>query len=239
MIDITLFRDRINPYFEGFVRETEPVDTREQFIRDMYLDPDGRRLVGRCQQHIRQFRSPTEKSGLVVIVHPFYNLFKFPEHYLGIRDYQPKVNDTTESTCQLIANLDRENNNLVLFESPEHYARFSSWLLEAGLVDDVVLTRADSGNPLTFEGMECVANKRGVFVGGEYADYCVKNGVEMLLVFVPPKKLFYIQEALLPSPALYLTPGQEQPNWMRSVGRVSVSDLCKSSVEAVGHAQTF
>lgn len=229
----------MNPYFEGFISDIEPSDTSNTWFRDMYLDRAGSMLVRRCQQHIRQFRSGTNRTGLVVVVHPFYNLFEFPGHYLGITEYQEKVEDVTSKTCHLINNLDRKNSNLVLFESPEHYARFSSWFLEAGLVDDVVLTRADSGNPLTFEGMKCIANKEGVFVGGEYSDYCVKNAVEMLMIFVPTRRLFYIGEMLLPSPKLYLTPGEEQPEWMRRVGRVSVSDLCKSGKVVDDYAQTF
>ncbi len=230
MIDIPLLRDGINPYFEGFV----PPELEEEYMdaiwmKIAYLDPQGSRLLERCHQHVEQFRSGKDERGAVVVVHPFYTVLEYPGYYLSDAGYQKVIDSAVENLTNVITNIDRQRFELVFVDVPEHYARFNSWFLEAGLVDDVVFTDMNSGyvmnNNNSRKWIQRMAGKDVVCVGGEYEDECAKHTLETLFEFLGREKVLTVPEVFVPTLKLYhqRTPIQDPVSTDKTV---KVAELC-------------
>ena len=205
MIDINLFSDVANPYFQGFM--PEPLfDTSNQWMRIAYLDPQGTELLQRCHQHVEQFRSGADKRGAVVVVHPFYTLLEHPV-YLADAGYQLVIDSAVESLTKIITDIDRDKFELVFVDVPEHYARFNSWFLESGLVDDVVFTESNVGYVITNNNsrrwIQRMVEKDIVCLGGEYEDECAGHTLETLMEFLQREKVHTVPEILVPTLKLY------------------------------------
>ncbi len=211
MIDITLFRDRINPYFKGFISERtdedQQFDNSNQWMRIAYLDEQGARLLARCHDHVEQFRSGRDSKGTVVIGHPFYTILEHPGIYLADSGYQRAVDSVVENLTEIISHIDRKRFELVFVDVPEHYARFNSWFLEAGLIDDVVFTERNTGYVMTNDNsrrwIKRMTGKDVVYFGAEYEDECAKHTLETLREFVERGEVKVVPELLLPTLRLY------------------------------------
>ncbi len=212
MIDTTLLSKGLNPYFEGFIPERVDHDDNlfgesNQWMRIAYLDEQGARLLVRCRAHVEQFRSGRGTRGAVVIGHPFYTVLEHPGIYLADAGYQQAVETVVGNLAEVISHLDRKRFELVFVDVPEHYARFNSWFLEAGLIDDVVFTESNSGYIITNDNsrrwIQRMAGKDVVYFGGEYEDDCAKSTLETLGEFVGRSKVKVVPELLLPTLRLY------------------------------------
>ena len=118
-------------------------------------------------------------------------------------------------------------------EMAEHYAMFTSFLLEAGLVDDVIFTKHDHGTPLNESQVaNRVRSPREIVVCGSYLEYCFESGVNSITAFKDKGELFHAPEIILPADITIESPrdvyrrvvndqGLNPANW------VSVNSLCR------------
>jgi len=162
-----------NIYFEEFADHISINLIRRKSTggKDYSEGPD-KTLLALCRNHSIEYQKPYgDEKSTVILTHPFYlysthidkidndNLKKEAEEYL----------DTLFNFLNLIQdlNLDGPKVSVVVLETIHHYTASTSFLLEEGLIDQVIFTEYDHGYPLdTNELIRFRGNN--IFFGGGY-----------------------------------------------------------------------
>lgn len=214
-IDLDLFRQPQNPFFFDLIQrpykieddyvatelfhDQEELELKEDVgVEVGYETHKGRELLKRCRDHRNGFKHRANKQGLILFVHPLYTLFE-RRQVLEPEPYRMAAMRYLANFCRLLTNRDRDKYALVLMEMPEHYAMFTSLLLEAGLVDDVVFTVYDKGIPLNRRQISNrVRGSREVVIGGSYLGHCVGGAVDTVAKSRQRNSILFAPEIVIP-----------------------------------------
>lgn len=151
-------------------------------------------LLEACNSHLEAHKKGISGSPYVLaLIHPAYS---FLSHWREVK--------ATKRTKQALAYLRRWIRTLdilsndarwdILFiETPEHYAAFTSTLVEKGKASDVFFTRFDRGAILQPESYRQFQGKL-VYVGGAYTHACLKTGIEEMGETLSPRQLRLLPE---------------------------------------------
>lgn len=137
-----------------------------------YSSADDSALLKEAKDHIRAYNKPVEAENAIVLTHPLYlhlshmNMFKTDLMRTQADDYLNKLLLLFE------INLPREKTGIVVLDSLHYYAAATSLLLESGAIDHVIITEAQSGEPLDERDLKLLSGKR-IFVGGGYNGRCL------------------------------------------------------------------
>lgn len=109
---------------------------------------------------------------IIAIVHPFYPiirhanfLIQFPEYYSKYLEYEEKI----------LKILNNKNNNIILFESPDNFARFTYKFYDIGSVKKVIFTEHSTGIALDVNCLETVKKHQKIKIAGCYGDNCLTD----------------------------------------------------------------
>ena len=89
---------------------------------------------------------------------------------------------------------DKKEVDVILVESPEHYAAFSSLLVEDGRFTNIAFTEFSNGNPLEHEGLRNLESYEQVYVAGGEVKVCLRDFLSYLKGKADPSKLTLVPE---------------------------------------------
>ena len=179
-----------NPYFNGFeplvhtintVRSEEKLDRKLgcQKVR-FFSDGEPKALLELCKKHGEQFRNDIGGSEYVLaLMHP---LFPFLSDWDAVQNEGDNVvQEYYDYLSRLNAALEKikvkEKVDVLLVETPEHYAAATSHLVEDGnLVDRVIFTQLGRGSLLDPDQYKELHGTKRIFLGGSYTDICILIG---------------------------------------------------------------
>ncbi len=109
---------------------------------------------------------------MIVLVHPFYPelrhanfLIEFQEYYNEYLKYERKIEEL----------LSKSENNIILFESPDNFARFTYSFINFDSIKQVIFTEHSTGKILSHENindLNFLKNKE-IKICGCYGDNCI------------------------------------------------------------------
>ncbi|MDP7179846.1 MAG: hypothetical protein QF824_01075 [Candidatus Woesearchaeota archaeon] len=192
----------INPRFasvEDVV--TDLVGSREKYHTDPalysaakhYSGPGFRELLQGSYEHRNRFaRGVEEAETVLVLTHPLY---RFMSQWNEVGDHE------VESAIRYLdrffgtlGDIKEDGIQVLLIESPEHYAAGTSRLVEEGLAQDVFFTEFNNGLLLVPDQYYDLIGASRIFVGGAYADKCLKQSLSQLRGRLPRKDVVIIPE---------------------------------------------
>ena len=94
-------------------------------------------------------------------------LFRSYKSYL---DYEEKI----------LVILNNPNSNIILFESPDSFARFTYKFYDVGSVKEVIFTEHSTGKVLDVNSIRDLKHYNNMQIAGCYGENCIKNVEEQL-----------------------------------------------------------
>ena len=124
-----------------------------------------------------QIKKIHENKNIIILVHPFYPilrhanfLIQFPEYYKSYLDYEEKILEI----------LNNPNSNIILFESPDSFARFTYKFYDIGSVKEVIFTEHSTGKVLDVNSIKDLEHYNNIQIAGCYGENCIKDVEEQL-----------------------------------------------------------
>lgn len=119
-----------------------------------------------------QLKMEYEKKNILILVHPFYPilrhanfLIQFPEYYNKYLEYEEKILEI----------LNNPNSNIILFESPDSFARYTYKFYDIGSVKEVIFTEHSTGKVLDVNSIRNFKYSNNMRIAGCYGENCVKD----------------------------------------------------------------
>ena len=163
-----------------------------------YESSSNRRLLAACRDHASAFQKDKRGENAILFVHPLY-LHLTHMHELDTPGFREEADDYLNKFFSLI-NLNGERNvNFVLLDTAHHYAAASSLLMESGLVDRIIFTESNRGNPLDTSEIQTVGSADLFFVGG-YNGRCLTSAIKSARNYFPEQRVWAIADLVLDSP---------------------------------------
>lgn len=109
---------------------------------------------------------------IIILVHPFYPLIRhanflieYPQYYKRYREYENK----------LLKILNNPSLNIILFESPDNFARYTYKFYDEGSVKKVVFTEHSTGIVLNNEDLIEMKEYKNIKIAGCYGENCIAD----------------------------------------------------------------
>lgn len=113
-----------------------------------------------------------KNKDITIIVHPFYPiirhanfLIQFPEYYCEYLKYEKEI----------LKLLNNPNNNIILFETPDNFARYTYKFYDLDSVRKVVFTEHSTGIVLDMNDIKTLKQYRNFEIAGCYGKNCITN----------------------------------------------------------------
>ena len=191
----------LNSHFNPWSEDIERNLNENRYAGKTVYDSESElALLRLCRVHANVHKRPKQGESTIMLTHPFY-LSLSHMNQLESDDMRDEARQYLDTLLSLLS-LSRTNLGVVMLETIHHYAAASSLLLERGLVDRVIFTEYDSGNPLDLEEMEDFEDDEIYFSGG-YNEKCLTTAVEVMEAKVPVEKRWGISDLILESPLRY------------------------------------
>lgn len=155
-------------------------------------------LLKYCQKHSHAQRKATSGENIVMLVHPFYTQLSHSNQIPSVMEPQLAAY-TVKLNNFLRMNRDESDVGFVLVDTLHHYAARTHSLVDEKLVDDVIFTEYDSGEPLNPWELSLFAKKETFFAGG-YNGICLTDFIEKMRNFTLKENCWAIRELALESP---------------------------------------
>lgn len=198
-----------NEYFKDFSEHIDSNIMKPIFSADSkYRKGEDKKLLNLCRQHIRENYQQVSSENVIMFVHPFYlhqgsmNGLNTFEKRISADNYLGKLKEFYYNN-----NINAEKVN---FETIHSYAKTAFGLLENGKIDDVVLTKYDSGEPLVNRDLKKYKGKN-IFISGMYNTsislikekkrLCLDKAIESIVGILKPKECYMIKDFVLNSPS--------------------------------------
>lgn len=114
----------------------------------------------------------SDLDNVIILVHPFYPglrhanfLIEFQEYYIEYLEYERKIKKL----------LSKPENNIILFESPDNFARYTYSFMEFNSIKKVIFTEHSTGKILRDENisdLNFLKNKE-IKICGCYGENCI------------------------------------------------------------------
>tara|TARA_Y100000310_G_C20698749_1_gene827736 strand:+ start:2811 stop:3707 length:897 start_codon:yes stop_codon:yes gene_type:complete len=194
----------VNPRFsewEWFVAENNEKAFAMNDDRD-YQKGEAKKFREQCQEHRRYHKKPVLSETVFLLTHPFFTQIK-SMCTLDKGTRRKDATDVVQKTLSILLHgYDPEKVSFVATDSPDHYAVFSSILLERGLLRDVILTNFNNSEALEESEFDFYKDKT-IYCAGGYngAMSCLGGTFFQILKSKPElKKVFAIKDLILNSP---------------------------------------
>ena len=107
---------------------------------------------------------------IIIVVHPFYPIIRHANFLIQFPDYYEKYIKYEKNILKLLNN---KNLNIVLFESPDNFARYTYKFYDSGSVKKVVFTEHSTGIVLNKNDLFDLKKCKKAKVVGCYGNNCV------------------------------------------------------------------
>lgn len=222
--------DSINPYFDSFKSQIQKYSKQRssslfetEVSAEEYIG-----LFSTCKQHINLHKNDLDVDNVLVFTHPFYMYIADIDHVTSFREKRDSNNYLSSFFEVLNKKNDLNQTKIVILETPHHYAALTNLLLEEKLVDDVILTKFDSGYA-AFETDLDKFSEKNVFIAGGYNFRCLDASIlDIKKIEDPVKKIVGISDLSLNSPLD--NRGFLKPSFLNELGRfqsISSKNLLK------------
>lgn len=140
----------------------------KQFKKDRYnlLYKEAKKYVN------RKLKKISDLDNVIILVHPFYPglrhanfLIEFQEYYNEYLEYERKIEKL----------LSKPENNIILFESPDNFARYTYSFIDFDSIKKVIFTEHSTGKILSDENisdLKFLKNKE-IKICGCYGENCI------------------------------------------------------------------
>lgn len=140
----------------------------KQFKKDEY-----NLLYKEVKEYVKErTRKISEIHDAIILVHPFYPGLRHANFLIEFQDYYKKYLEY-ERKIELL--LSKSENNIILFESPDNFARYTYIFLNFNSIKKVIFTEHSTGNILSQESkgdLNVLKNKK-VKICGCYGENCI------------------------------------------------------------------
>ncbi len=139
--------------------------------------------VGEYQVLYKEMKNYIRNEGVdanrdvIVIVHPFYPTIRHANFLIEYNDYFKKYIDYEEKITNM---LESKNSNIVLFESPDNFARYTYKFYDNNSIKNVVFTEHSNGKVLDKEDLKIFSGVKRCIIMGCYGQYCLKDVKDQL-----------------------------------------------------------
>jgi hypothetical protein len=159
-------------------------------------------LLDLVRTHVAQFGKSLTRKKVIVLVHPLY-LLVGPGYIRPVSEgkWMNEVVEFYNSLARVLARKGSQRKNVVLFETPQHYARFSSSLVESGLIDSVFFTHYDLGDFIDVSDISDLS-EREIYAGGMFNRLCYSDALSHVSGVTPRERIHPIRGLVLNSPGL-------------------------------------
>lgn len=166
----------------------------KQFKKDRYnlLYKEAKKYVN------EKLKKISDLDNVIILVHPFYPglrhanfLIEFQEYYKEYLEYEKKIKRL----------LSKPENNIILFESPDNFARYTYSFMDFDSIKKVIFTEHSTGKILSDENicnLSFLKNK-DIKICGCYGENCivdVEKQLEDLKVKISREKSMILNRAI-------------------------------------------
>lgn len=166
----------------------------KQFKKDRYnlLYKEAKKYVN------EKLKKISDLDNVIILVHPFYPglrhanfLIEFQEYYKEYLEYERKIKRL----------LSKPENNIILFESPDNFARYTYSFMDFDSIKKVIFTEHSTGKILSDENisnLNFLKNKE-IKICGCYGENCivdVEKQLEDLKVKISREKSMILNRAI-------------------------------------------
>lgn len=161
-----------------YVFNNPEYDTIKQFQKDRY-----NLLYKETQKYVNdRLEKISDLDNVIILVHPFYPglrhanfLVEFHEYYKEYLEYENRIEKL----------LSKSENNIILFESPDNFARYTYRFMRFNSIKKVIFTEHSTGKILSSENiidLNFLRNKK-IKICGCYGENCIVDVEKQLQDF--------------------------------------------------------
>lgn len=118
-----------------------------------------------------------ESKDIIILVHPFYPILRHANFLIQFSEYYNRYLEYEEKILKILNN---PNSNIILFESPDSFARFTYKFYDIGSVKEVIFTEHSTGKVLNVNSIRNFKKCDNMQIAGCYGENCVKDVEEQL-----------------------------------------------------------
>lgn len=111
-----------------------------------------------------------KNKDILFLVHPFYPIIRHANFLIKDKDYYIKYKRYEENIKRLI---ESNNYNIILFDSPDNFARYTYTLFEYDSIKKIIFTEHSTGKILQNEETKKLKDYNKIFIAGCYANECL------------------------------------------------------------------
>ena len=166
----------------------------KQFKKDRYnlLYKEAKKYVN------EKLKKISDLDNVIILVHPFYPglrhanfLIEFQEYYKEYLEYERKIKRL----------LSKPENNIILFESPDNFARYTYSFMDFDSIKKVIFTEHSTGKVLSDENKNDLIflKNKEIKICGCYGENCivdVEKQLEDLKVKISREKSMILNRAI-------------------------------------------
>ncbi len=169
----------IPPFFKPFRDLLEARAKNRKTSRSNYNSESGTSTLNLTLAHAYNnncIQTPL-KNQVLAFVHPFYA--QICHYRTGSGRYREEVRDIGKKSIETLKQAKTLGLSRVVFETADHYPFGTAHLVEQGLVDRVIVTKADKGD-LQFPNEAFAFANRQLLIGGGFINKCLYQTVSEL-----------------------------------------------------------
>jgi hypothetical protein len=165
-------------------------------------DSPAKELLKYAREHIATHANTNLADNIVSLTHPLY-MHMSHMHHVTSRHTKRQADEFLDTFINfLVLASETDQVSVVLQDTLHLYASSGSLLLERGLVDQVVITSYDSGDPIKKSDLN-MFKKKIVYMGGGYDDKCLEASIDSMNEKVGRSNIWGIKDLVLASPQHY------------------------------------
>ncbi len=189
----------LNREFKIYSRHIEENLKNRITESETYRSGRDKKLLELCVEHAMDYQKPTDCTNTVMLTHPFY--MHLSHMYAINNESLHEQADKYLDTLLYLLNLDRDGSdvNFVVLDTLHNYAAATSLLMEKGLIDRVIFTYYDNGQPLDSEELIPYSDNV-IYFGGGYNERCLTISIDKMQYYISDGELWGIEELVINSP---------------------------------------
>lgn len=113
----------------------------------------------------------------ILVVHPFYPIIRHANFLIEMPQYFKKYLKYERKMTKLLKD---KRYNVILFESPDNFARYTYKFYDSGNIKKVIFTEHSTGKVLEPKVLEDIKNIENCKIAGCYGENCIKDVEEQL-----------------------------------------------------------
>lgn len=168
-------------------------------------------LIAECRHHALSRSRPISSENVLILVHPYFSSITRPISELNLQ--QKKDSKAyIQNLSGILKFKDKLNADILLYETPLHYAFSTSLLLEERIVDAAYMTERNCGF-LADDGKVNSLRGRNLFFAGGYNRQCLSAAISQMKIRNPQSSIYAIDEISINCPIDRQNPSKRFKNF--------------------------